>query len=166
MEWVRVHVKSSKIQPDRRISHPISVPKLGNKFSVLAGILEAEVERPQIQETESAQNQIKSNQAREQVRGASHIQTSNGELKTTTQQFPKFQSGISVAAQNRITSQIIRKSAAANSAHRNLEIYQTSSSSTTTIAKVDDVRKKKEKLQAGRAGNEDQWDDFPNIYLQ
>ena len=29
MEWVQVHAKSSKIQPDSRISHPIAVPELG-----------------------------------------------------------------------------------------------------------------------------------------
>ncbi|GFY89293.1 hypothetical protein Acr_06g0012330 [Actinidia rufa] len=143
-EWVQVHARSSKIQPDSRNIIPNAGPVLGNKFSSLAETLETEVERLPIQETDPAQSQVshygkrnqgqnqhKANQTRGQVRGA--IQQANKpagcELKITTQQNPKSQSGISIAAQNRITSQIIRNAAAASTVHRRQEITQASSSS-------------------------------------
>ncbi|GFS38931.1 hypothetical protein Acr_00g0060290 [Actinidia rufa] len=183
-EWVQVQGKPSKFQPDNRNLIPNGL-ELGNRFNALDETLETEVERLQTQVTESGQTQVnrygnnhaqhpnKVNQPRGQIRGAVHsqnaIQTTSGKLKTTNQKHPMFQSGISVAAQNRITSQIIRKPAAANTAHRSLKIYQSSSFSTTPsppLTKEDDARKKNEMVQAGRAGNEDQVDDFINIYLQ
>ncbi|GFS37705.1 hypothetical protein Acr_00g0053570 [Actinidia rufa] len=126
--------KPSKFQPDNRNLIPNGL-ELGNRFNALDETLETEVEWLQTQVTEYAQHPNKVNQPRGQIRGAVHsqnaIQTTSGKLKTTNQQHPMFQSGISVAAQNRITSQIIRKSAAANTAHRSLKIYQSSSFSTT-----------------------------------
>ncbi|GFZ05565.1 hypothetical protein Acr_17g0011370 [Actinidia rufa] len=173
-EWVQVHARSSKIQPDSRNIIPNAGPVLGNKFSALAEALETEVERLQIQETEPAQSQVnhygkrnqgqnqhKANQTRGQIRGA--VQQANkpaGDvLKITTQQNPKFQSGISMAAQTRITSQIVRNAAPASTVHRRQEITQASSSSIpppSPLAKKEDARKKNEKMQAGWAGNNDQ----------
>ena len=82
-----------------------------------------------------SQGQIQniSNQSRGQKEDSVYIHQANritsGELKITTHQNPNFQGGISSTSQKKITSQIIRKVAAANTVPRNLEISQSSTSS-------------------------------------